>query len=174
MSKQTIIHQNAKKFNEDCVAFDMDLQDLENNIPQSAWEMVAPNIAQDDSTTSIKVFYTLQNQEQEKQDTTDALSHDNAKNTTDTLCMFYAKAAKRQDMNFQNYCRHVHNLNTHQCQIVMYNRAWCKELHKCSKTWRKAKRIQNFSKWAMGYRQKSCCTSHTKRHVILFQTHSKT
>ena len=51
-----------KKFNEDCVAFDVDLQDLENNIPQSAWEMVAPNIAHDDSTTNIQGFYTLQNQ----------------------------------------------------------------------------------------------------------------
>ena len=46
ISKQNIIHKNAKRFNEDCVAFDLDLQDLENNIPQSAWEMVAPNIAQ--------------------------------------------------------------------------------------------------------------------------------
>ena len=44
ISIQDIIHQNAQKFNEDCVAFDIDLQDLENNIPQSAWEMVAPNI----------------------------------------------------------------------------------------------------------------------------------
>ena len=42
--KQDIIHQNAKRFNEDCVAFDFDLQDLENNIAQSSWEMVAPNI----------------------------------------------------------------------------------------------------------------------------------
>ena len=48
------------------------------------------------------------------------------------------------------------------------------ELHKCSKTWRKPKRIHNFSKWSKGYRQKSCCTSHTKRHVSLFQTHSET
>ena len=126
MSKQNIIHQNAKNFSEDCVAFDVDLQDLENNIPQSAWEMVAPNIAQDDSTTNIQGFYTLQNQEQEKEDTTDALSHDNTKNTTDTLCMLYAKATKRQDMNFQDYCRHVCNLNTDQHHIVMYNRAWCK------------------------------------------------
>ena len=55
MSKQDIIHLNVKKINEDCVAFDMDLQDLENNIPQSAWEMVAPNIAQDDRTTMSKL-----------------------------------------------------------------------------------------------------------------------
>ena len=35
ISKQDIIHQNAEKFNEDCVAFDVDLQDLENNMPRS-------------------------------------------------------------------------------------------------------------------------------------------
>ena len=77
MSKQDIIQQNAKKFIKDCIAFDMDLQDLENNIPQSAWEMVAPNIAQDDRTTDVQDFYTLQNEQQEKEHTTDAVSHDN-------------------------------------------------------------------------------------------------
>ena len=28
-------HKNTKRFNEDCVAFNLDLHDLENNIPQS-------------------------------------------------------------------------------------------------------------------------------------------
>ena len=126
ISKQDIIHQNAQKFNEECVAIDIDLQDLENNIPQSAWEVVAPNIAQDDRTTNVQGFYILQNQEQGKEDTTDTLSHDNTRNTTDTLCMLYAKAAKRQDMNFHDYCTHIHNLNTNQHHIVIYNRAWCK------------------------------------------------
>ena len=104
----------------------MDLQDLENNIPQSAWEMVAPNIAQDDRTRNVEGFYTLQNEQQEKEDTTDAVSHDNTRNPGDTLCMLYAKARKRPDMNFHDYCRHVHNLKTEQCCRVMYNRAWCK------------------------------------------------
>ena len=36
------------------------------------------------------------------------------------------KPAKRQDMKFHNYCTHICNLNTDQCNIVMYNRAWCK------------------------------------------------
>ena len=36
------------------------------------------------------------------------------------------KAAKKQDMNFQDYCRHVQTLNKDQCHIVMFNRAWCK------------------------------------------------
>ena len=57
ISKQGIIHENAKTFNEDCVAFDLDLQDLENNIPQSAWEMVAPNIVQDDRTTCTRFLH---------------------------------------------------------------------------------------------------------------------
>ena len=126
MSKQDIIHHNPKTFNEDCVAFDVDLQDLENNIPQSAWEMVAPNIVQDDRTINVQGFCTLQNKQQEKEDTTDALSHDNTRNTTDTLSMLYEKAAKREDMNFQDYCRCVHTLNADQCHIIMYNRAWCK------------------------------------------------
>ena len=126
MSKQDIIHQTAKTFSEDCVAFDMDLQDLENNIPQSAWGMEAPNIAQDDRTTNVKGFYTLQIEQQEKEDTIDKVSHDNTRHTRHKLCMLYAKAAKRQDMNFQDYCRHVCNLNTDQCHMIMYNRVWCK------------------------------------------------
>ena len=46
--------------------------------------------------------------------------------TRDKLLMLYAKAAKGQDMNFQDYCRHVFTLNKDQCHTVMYNRAWCK------------------------------------------------
>ena len=76
--------------------------------------------------THVQGFYTLQNQEQGKEDTTYTVSHENTRNTTDTLCMLYAKAAKRQDMNFHDYCTHMCNLNTDQCHIVMYNRAWCK------------------------------------------------
>ena len=63
INKQDIIHQNAERFNEDCVAFDIDLQDLENNIPQSPWEMVAPNIGQDDTITHLQGFSTLQNEQ---------------------------------------------------------------------------------------------------------------
>ena len=120
INKQYIIHQNAEKFNEDCVAFDMDLQDLENNIPQSAWEMVGPNIGQDDTITHLQGFSTLQNEEKEKEDTIDTLCHDNTRNKRD------AKAAKRQDMHFWEYCKYVHTLNKEQHHIVMYNRPWCK------------------------------------------------
>ena len=93
---------------------------------QEAWEMVAPNIAHDDRTTNGQGFHTLQNELQEKEDTIDAVCHDNTRNRRDTLSMLYAKATKRQDMNFQDYCRHVCTLNKDQHHIVMYNRAWCK------------------------------------------------
>ena len=72
----------------------MALQNLEKNIPQSAWEMVAPNIAQDDRTTNVQGFYTLQNEQQEEEDTIDAVSHDNTRNTRDTLCMLHSKQQK--------------------------------------------------------------------------------
>ena len=88
--------------------------------------MVAPNIAQDDRTTNVQDFCTLQNNQQEKEDTIDAVCHDNTRNKRDTLCRLYVKSAKRQDMNFQDYCRHAQTLNKGQCHIVMYNRAWCK------------------------------------------------
>ena len=111
INKQDIIHQNAERFNEDCMAFNLGLQDLENNIPQSAWEMVAPNIVQDDRTTHVQGFSILQNEQKEKEDTIDTVCDDNTRNKRDTLCMLYAKAAKRQDMNFQDCCRHVCTLN---------------------------------------------------------------
>ena len=126
ITNQDIIQKNTKTFNEACVAFDLDLQDLKNNIPQSAWEMVAPNAAQNDRTTNVQGLCTLQNGQQEKGNTIDVVCHDNTRNKSDTLSMLYAKAAKRQDMNLQDYCRRVCTLNKDQCHIVMYNRALCK------------------------------------------------
>ena len=75
------------------MAFDLDLQDLENNIPQSVWEMVAPNIAQDDRTAHLQGFSILQNEQKEKEDYIDTVYYDNTRNKSDTLFMLYAKAA---------------------------------------------------------------------------------
>ena len=88
--------------------------------------MIAPNIAQDDRTTNVQGFGTLKNEQQEKEDTIDAVYHDSTRNTRDTLCMLYGEAAKRQDINFQDYCRCICTLNKDQCHIVMYNRPSCK------------------------------------------------
>ena len=77
------------------MAFDVDLEDLENNIQQSAWEMVAPNIGQDDTITHLQGFSTLHNEETEKEDAIDTVCDDNTRNKRDKLSMLYAKAAKR-------------------------------------------------------------------------------
>ena len=173
ISKQDIIHQNTKRFNEDCMAFDLEMKDFENNIPQSAWEMVAPNIMQDDRTTHEQGFSTLHNEQQEE-DTIDTVCHDNTRTKRDTLCMLYVKAAKRQDMNFRDYCRHVHTLNKDQCHIVAYNRARCKSYINVQRHGEKQEGYRIFSEWPRGDRKKSCCTSYTKRHVPIFQTHIET
>ena len=72
--------------------------------------MVAPNIVQDDRTTHVQGFSTLQNEQQEKEDTIDTVCDDNTRNKRDKLSMLYATAAKRQDMNFQELpqtCTHL-------------------------------------------------------------------
>ena len=88
--------------------------------------MVASNIRHDDTFTHLQGFSTLQHEQTEQEDTIDTVCDDNIRSKKDKLSMLYAKAAKRQDMNFQEYCKYIHTLNTEQRQIVMYNRAWCK------------------------------------------------
>ena len=96
-----------------------------------------------------KVFAHCRMTNKKKEDTIDAVCHDNTRNKRDTLCMLYAKVAKRQDMNFQYYCRYLQTLLYSNVQQSMGQ-----ELHKCSKTWRKPRRIQNFSESPRGDRGK--------------------
>ena len=51
VAKQNTVHANAEHFNDDCELFDLVPEDLENNIPQSVWDLAAPSIAQDDDIT---------------------------------------------------------------------------------------------------------------------------
>ena len=44
----------------------------------------------------------------------------------DPFSKLYAKVAHKHMMTFQDYCSRMQSLNTKQCEIVMYNRAWCK------------------------------------------------
>ena len=66
MMKKKKCRTHTERSSEDCVAFDLDLKDLENNIPQSAMEIVAPNIGQDERTTHLQGFSTLQNEQKRK------------------------------------------------------------------------------------------------------------
>ena len=161
ISKQDIIHQNAKRFNEDCVAFDLDLQDLENKISQSAWEMVAPNYSAGWQNNSVQDFSTLQS-EQEKEDTIDTVCDDNTRNKRDKLLMLYAKAAKGKTWIS---CMH---LEQRSCHIVMYSRAWCKSYINALRHGKKQEGYRIFLSGPGGRGKKSCCMSDTKRHVQLF------
>ena len=58
--KQHLIQEVANKFNEDCELFDVSVDDIENDTMQSAWDLVAPSIAQDDAITSSEGCSTLQ------------------------------------------------------------------------------------------------------------------
>ena len=49
--------------------------------------MVAPNIVQDDRTTHVQGFSTLQSEQQEKEDTIDTVCDDNTRNKRDKLLM---------------------------------------------------------------------------------------
>ena len=129
--------------------------------------MVAPNIAQDDTITHLQGVSRVQNEQQEKEDTIDTVCDDNTRNKRDTLSVLYAKAAKRQEMNFQDYFKYVCILNKDQHHIVMYNRAWCKSYINALRHGEKQDRYRIFLSGPH-------CTSRTKRYVQLFQTHSKT
>ena len=125
--KQETVHANAEHFNEECEVFDMLPEDVENNILQCAWDLAAPNIAQDDAATNQLGFSTVQEQTEETphlQHTSGQDSNKTAK--VDPLSQLYSKAAKKQTMDFQEYCKQIRTLNAKQRHIVMYNRAWCK------------------------------------------------
>ena len=60
ISKQHRIVSNANKFNDDCEVFDLSPDEIENNIPQSVWDLTSPLISDEDAQTKRCGFTTLQ------------------------------------------------------------------------------------------------------------------
>ena len=50
-----------KKSNDDYNVFDVSPDEIENNIPQSVWDLTPPLISQEDAQTKRYGFTTLQN-----------------------------------------------------------------------------------------------------------------
>ena len=80
----------------------MSQKDLENNIPQCAWDLAAPNITQDAAATNQQGFSTVQ----ELTDETPHLQHTSGQDSNktanvDPLSKLYSKAAKKQAMDFK-------------------------------------------------------------------------
>ena len=123
ISKQETIHTNAHNFNDDCEVFDLSPEDTDNNVPESVWDSISPNI-QNDETNG---FTTVQKLTEELiPDMNIALQDHDTHSKQDPLSRLYSKAANRKHISFQEYCTHIRSLNQEQHQIVMYNRAWCK------------------------------------------------
>ena len=66
ISKQDIICQNAEHFNDESEIFNLCEQDIENNLPQSTWDLTSPSIAQEDRLTLQDGFSTIQKLTEEK------------------------------------------------------------------------------------------------------------
>ena len=103
--KQHLIQEVANKFNEDSALFDVSIGDIENDTMQSAWDLVAPSIAQDDAITSSEGCSTLQQHSYEH--STHGIITEDSSATKDLLSKLYEKAAKKQFMHFQDYCKKV-------------------------------------------------------------------
>ena len=92
----------------------MSVHDIENDTMQSAWDLVAPSIAQEDAITSSKGCSTLQISTYEKENDAYGIITGDSSCSKDVLSKLYEKAAKKQFMNFQDYCKKVRSLNNEQ------------------------------------------------------------
>ena len=120
INKQDIIHENAKHFNDNCELFDLSPEDIENNIPQSVWDLTTA------AKTLAQGYTMVQKFTQEEFDDTD-IQWDQTKSHhihSDSLGKLYMKAVTQNEITFSDYCKHT-SLNE-QHHIVMFNRAWCK------------------------------------------------
>ena len=105
ISKQDRIVSNANKFNDDCEVFDVSPDEIENNIPQSIWDLTSPFISQEDAQTKRCGFTTLQKLSEENINGTDiALDYTNLYTHDDPLIKIYMKAAYPNEMTFSEYC----------------------------------------------------------------------
>ena len=93
ISKQETIHTNAHSFNDDCEVFDLSPEDIDNNVPESVWDSISPNI-QNDETNG---FTTVQKLTEELvPDMNIALQNHDTHSKQDSLSRLYSKAAKRK------------------------------------------------------------------------------
>ena len=108
VAKQHIIHPNAQHFNDDCQLFDLSPEDIENEIPQSVWDLTAPSIAQDDANTTNEGYNTIQKLTEEQVNDTDrALDANSQDKQHHQLAQLYEKAARHHDMTFHEYCAQI-------------------------------------------------------------------
>ena len=115
IGKQEEIVANGNKLNDNCELFNISPDDLESNIPQSAWESISQMISQEDAATKKDGFTTVQKFTEEKINDTDlALDYHNVHTHHDQLMKIYSKAANPNEMTFTDYCAFMRSLNSEQ------------------------------------------------------------
>ena len=77
---------------------------------QIVWDLVAPTIPK---RSMLRTFQTLQEgmEETSTENISDQSYNNSTKSSANSLFMLYAKAAKRQNMRFHEYCSHIRMLN---------------------------------------------------------------
>ena len=121
-AKVDVILNNAQTFNDECDIFDINVEDEDQSpLMQSAWDLVAPSIAQDDALTRKLGFTTLQ-QNCDVHDGPHNSNHSVPDLPTHNLSRLYEQAASRQHMGSTQYRASIRSLNKKQKEIVMYNR----------------------------------------------------
>ena len=78
----------------------MSVDDIENDTMQSAWDPVAPSIAQDDAITSSEGCSTLK--QHSYGPGTHGITTGDSSGTKDLLSKLFKKAAKEQFIHFQD------------------------------------------------------------------------
>ena len=152
--KQGTIIANAQLFNDDCEAFDIDI-DAVDGYNDSMWDLVAPSLAEDDSLTAKLGFATVQEHSEKECEISTTPSSSGL--PSDTLSKLYLQAADKQELPFKTYCEFVYNLNKKQKEIVMFNRSWCKAyIHK----FRLGQKVDGYRVFLSG------CGGTGKSHVV--------
>ena len=131
-----VIHHNSQHFEHNAEHLDDAFNQLaENGPPESIWDSVAPAIEEENVAARAEGYYAIRNLEDEDlADHNDMMlaqgngeNGDGDSNKTSALSLQYIKEAQKDIMTPTEYRRCLRSLNADQLQIVMYNRAWCKE-----------------------------------------------
>ena len=110
--------------NDDCELFDLSPEDIENNIPQSVWDLTTATIAKDNAKTLVQGYTMVQKFTQEFDDTDIQLDQTKSHHIhSDSLGKLNTKAVTLNEITFSDYCKHIRSLNEQQHHIVMFNRA---------------------------------------------------
>ena len=128
-ARRDVVVGNAQVFNDDCEAFDIDVDTIDG-FNDSIWDLVAPSVSADDLLTTKMGFTTLQ-EHSENERYASSVPPAGPSLPADALSKLYFQAVGKQGLKFQTYCGHVCQLNAKQRDIVMFNRMWCKNfIHK--------------------------------------------